>query len=139
MPPGVAGAPVNSKPLAMPLSSRLNSVLDFDMENHSKSLHSLQEAVSTGRKVVVVHTIAIAVIFALLLGIVSYVRQRRRTIHSNVIRDTNAEMAGVVDEPLKTISTAANTTTRHNDKRENGIFPVDWSHLKDIKLTWNKL
>jgi len=88
---------------------------------------------STGRKVIVVHTIAIVVIFVLLLGVVSYVRQRRRTGGHVIVEENKTEFA--VDE-LKTISTGASKMGLA-DKSGNGLFPVDWSYLKDVTRSWN--
>jgi hypothetical protein len=100
-------------------------------------MQNLQDAVSTGRKVLVIHTIALAVVFASLLGVVSYVRQRRRTIYGrcNAAVETSASESSCDDLKIAPIDIHV---TKSSNEHTNGLFPVDWSELKDVKLGWNK-
>ena len=132
LPPGLATGhvPGYPKPLAQPLVSELTSALDRDFKSHSESMQKLEDAVNTGRKMMVVHTITLAVIFASLLGLVSYIRQRRRVDNDerHVMPDVEDADSTVVNE-LKMSSLAKQS--------EIGLFPVDWSTLKNVKLAWN--
>jgi len=71
-------------PLPAAVSSRLQSALadhpDHQLQQQRKEamMRDLEQTVSTGRRFIIGHTIALAAIFVLLVGLMLYTRQRWR-------------------------------------------------------------
>lgn len=98
---GGQAAAAGVSPLPVAVSSRLQSALSDQQPHQEALMRDLEQTVSTGRRFIIGHTIALAGIFISLVGLMFYTRRRwrQKQLESDMVSDCVSSSSKTTSTP----------------------------------------